>query len=254
MIDCFVFFDELDRLEIRLNYLAPHVERFVLCEAPITFTGKPKPLYFEENKERYSKFNITHLIAEGFKDHYDDPWDRAGYQRNYLMKGIEDVDPETMILFGDVDEIPNMRHYRGGSEGVFQQKLYCYYLNVYTGINDWRGTVAIRKKNITTLSEIRDKVSPQFGKKNTWRMHRVARHGGWHFSTLGPTEQIVRKVEAFCCQRFNTPEFKSTLSEKKSRLIDPFDRQYVNMSVEMPSGPRWLLRHRRKYRYLFYRG
>lgn len=33
----------------------------------MTHMGKPKPLYFEENKDRFKDFNITHLIATDYK-------------------------------------------------------------------------------------------------------------------------------------------------------------------------------------------
>ena len=54
--DCFNFFNELDILEIRLNVLYEHVDYFVIVESSITHSGEEKPFYFEENKERYSKF------------------------------------------------------------------------------------------------------------------------------------------------------------------------------------------------------
>ena len=53
MIDAFIFFNELDLLEIRLNSLVSYVKRFILCECPFTHSGKPKHLYFNENKERF---------------------------------------------------------------------------------------------------------------------------------------------------------------------------------------------------------
>ena len=53
IVDCFPFFNELDILEIRLNSLAPYVDRFVLTECNVTHSGNQKPLFFAENKERF---------------------------------------------------------------------------------------------------------------------------------------------------------------------------------------------------------
>ena len=53
--DCFIFYNELDLLEIRLKTLDSVVDHFVLVEATKTHRGKDKPLYFEENKERFKK-------------------------------------------------------------------------------------------------------------------------------------------------------------------------------------------------------
>jgi beta-1,4-mannosyl-glycoprotein beta-1,4-N-acetylglucosaminyltransferase len=48
--DSFIFFNELDILEIRLNTLDPYVDYFIIVESSVTHTGNPKPYYFEENK------------------------------------------------------------------------------------------------------------------------------------------------------------------------------------------------------------
>ena len=39
--DCFLFFNELELLEVRLNEMAPYVDRFVLVESCETFRGEP---------------------------------------------------------------------------------------------------------------------------------------------------------------------------------------------------------------------
>jgi beta-1,4-mannosyl-glycoprotein beta-1,4-N-acetylglucosaminyltransferase len=53
LYDCFTFCDGLDLLDIRLAELSPFVDTFVIAEAPVTFQGKPKPLYYQENKARF---------------------------------------------------------------------------------------------------------------------------------------------------------------------------------------------------------
>ena len=54
--DCFIFRDELDILEIRLNILNNVVDRFVICEANKTFTNQLKPYNFYNNSKRFEKF------------------------------------------------------------------------------------------------------------------------------------------------------------------------------------------------------
>ena len=51
--DAFLFCNELDLLEARLTELDSAVYRHVLVEAPVTFQGDPKPLWYAENKERF---------------------------------------------------------------------------------------------------------------------------------------------------------------------------------------------------------
>ncbi len=245
MIDCFPFLNEFDTLEIRLNCLAPYVEKFVLMEAPITWSGNPKTLYYEENKDRFKDFNIVHLIAKGYEKYIGNPWKMETYQRRFLMNGILDADPECMILLSDVDEFPDLKNYEEGREGVFRQKLYYYGLNVFTGTNNWHGTIAIKRKNITDLQKTRD---------NRNRTPCLSRFGGWHFSYLGSIEQIQYKIESFSHRELNKPEIKNKIAENRRNLVDPFNRWEKKFSVEMPSGPTWLLENKQRYEHLFYKG
>ncbi len=243
MIDCFPFFNELDLLEIRLNSLAPYVERFVLSECPVTHTGKPKPLYFEENKNRFKDFNITHLVVTEYEGLIGkNPWKLEKYQREYLMNGIVDVDPECIILLSDLDEIPDLENHIGVT-GTFVQRLYYYYLNVYTG-SPCSGAVAIRRKDILNLNWVR-----------AYRVgHSFPRiyDGGWHFSTL-VSDNVFNKLESFAHQEFNIPEVKDKINENIDNLLDPYGRTNIRFKVEMPSGPKWLLNNKNKYEHLFYK-
>src|SRR5262249_48262662 len=65
IFDCFMFFNELEILSIRLKELYDVVHRFVIIEAPVTHQGKPKPLYFHENSERFRTFSdkIHHVVV-----------------------------------------------------------------------------------------------------------------------------------------------------------------------------------------------
>ena len=50
--DGFLFFNELDLLDLRLNTLNDVVDYFVLVESSITHQGESKPFIFEENKQK----------------------------------------------------------------------------------------------------------------------------------------------------------------------------------------------------------
>ena len=51
--DGFMFFNELDLLEIRLRELYDVVDTFVVVEATVTFSGHPRELVFEANRQRF---------------------------------------------------------------------------------------------------------------------------------------------------------------------------------------------------------
>jgi beta-1,4-mannosyl-glycoprotein beta-1,4-N-acetylglucosaminyltransferase len=64
--DIFTFFNELDLLEIRFKILNDKVDYFVIIECTETFSGKPKQLYFSENKHLFKEWEhkIIHHIIE----------------------------------------------------------------------------------------------------------------------------------------------------------------------------------------------
>ena len=62
VIDCVPFFNELDILKLRLEILNPIVDKFVIEEARYTFSGQPKELCFEKNKDMFSSFFTKSII------------------------------------------------------------------------------------------------------------------------------------------------------------------------------------------------
>lgn len=243
IIDCITFFNGLDVLEIRLNALVPFVDRFIIVESPYNMVGNRKPLYFDENKERFSDFNVTHLVVDDHEKHMGG-WTPYYYQLDYMMRELKDVDGDDIILLSDFDEIPNLENYEG-LEGAFKQKLYYYYLNVYSGARNWKGTVATRRKNVKSLSEIRIKRN---------RVHGLPGHGGWHFSYACSVEDIITKIESFCHQELNRDDVKAKIAENRRNLVDPFNRSEAKFKVEMPDGPPYLLSNIEKYKHLIYAG
>lgn len=55
--DFFVFHDELDILEIRLNETYDYVTFFLIAESSVTFSGKDKPFYLKDNWSRFVKYH-----------------------------------------------------------------------------------------------------------------------------------------------------------------------------------------------------
>jgi hypothetical protein len=98
-----MFFNELEILSIRLKELYDVVHRFVIIEAPVTHQGKPKPLYFRENSERFRTFSdrIHHVVVRDMPE--EDNWQREFYQRNALRGAIPDA------LADDLYQVPLIR-------------------------------------------------------------------------------------------------------------------------------------------------
>lgn len=111
--DCFTFFNELELLHVRLEELYDSVDKFVLVEGKKSFTGKDKPLYFNDNVDQFARYKdkIIHLIIEDFPcltgDPEKDHWAREAFSRNYILYGLKNCHDDDVIFISDLDEIPN---------------------------------------------------------------------------------------------------------------------------------------------------
>ena len=61
--DCFLFFQEIELLKLRLDYLYDHVDFFIIVESAQTFSGREKEFEFQKIKDSITKFeDKTHCL------------------------------------------------------------------------------------------------------------------------------------------------------------------------------------------------
>ena len=200
--DCFTFFNELEILEIKLNELYDHVDHFVLVESTETFRGNPKPLFFAENKQRFSKFldKIIHVVVtEHLETH--NPWEREFYQRNQILRGLTSCQDEDIVIIEDLDEIISASKLPEFIDLLLTNRLryvtcnhpmYTYYLNRYGhnygNVSHLPGSVVAKYADVKLLSPqgIRDQ-----------RDGAAAITAGWHFTYMGGVDRVRKKIESF---------------------------------------------------------
>ena len=235
--DVFAFFNELDVLELRLNILDPYVDYFVLVEAKETFSGQPKPLYYEDNKERFKKWHgkIIHYVISDMSDESiinmakerdyvgkDSPhWAREFYIKESIKKALVGLNDNDICYFSDLDEIWNPElviDYSKDSVFKLRQVGYMYYLNNRSNEIDWYGwggTIMTKYKNVRN------------GCLNDLRAHRVMKfryvflkNGGWHFAFQGGFEGAKRKIEESKHFWYNPEETLPNLSKRVNENRD----------------------------------
>jgi hypothetical protein len=230
IVDCFTFFNELDILELRLSILEDVVDRFVLCEAPFTFRGQPKPLIYAQNKARFARWNdrIVHLVYDPAPD--ANPWKNEWGQRAHLTSALADVSPDDLVLIGDVDEIPAPEHAgrrpEAGRVLAHRHLLSVGYVNRVVP-ERWIGTKAIKRGDLgdRTLNDIRTLPFGAFDIVDT----------GWHLSAIGGPSVMARKMHAYSHSEVDIPylsderrlgvQFESETDARWVPLDDAFPAQ-----------------------------
>ena len=220
--DCFIFNNEIELLDLRLNILNPYVDKFIITEGDKTFSGIPKESVYLQNKDKFSKWEdkiIHNLITI---PELPDTWAREIYSRNSPML-LEIFDDEDLILTSDLDEIPNPEVIEARDEWIsdsthfsFQQKRYVYYINNYE-TDMWFGTRAATYKYLknTTIDDIRENTENENQLTGS-----IITNGGWHFTFCGGEEMVRSKIQAFSHTEHNTPAVMNSL---KSRMEDNKD-------------------------------
>jgi len=247
--DTFMFFNELDLLEIRLNTLDEYVDYFVISESTVTFSGHPKPLYYLENQERFERFQhkIIHNIVNdtpsdfsGWKPphpYYTDrnksyqhksggkplkllnlDFQREVYQRDSIINPLLGVanDNDTIIM-SDLDEIPDPNRFDKilssiNSDNLVhcKQKWYMYYLNNFYA-KDWFGTHACKFSFLKKHSI--DLL--QYHKEDALKQSGgpIIEEAGWHFSFVGGEEKVKEVLSAYSYQGGRTAKFLQILDK-----------------------------------------
>ena len=240
IIDCFLFFNELDLLEFRLKLLDRFVDHFVIAESNYTYTGAPKPYYYQEAKERFAPWHhkIIHLpikqeIAglefipqEGYNPESAE-WKLENGQRNSLLEGVINMDESDIVLLSDLDEIPDPKALKKAINMdkplAFSHLFHYYFLNCQNSGEGrwWKGSIA------SSVKQFRE-ITPQ-GLRNNRDIYRSIPHAGWHFSFLGGVEKIKHKINSFAHTEYKTDEFtdEKYLQEALAKGEDIFKRKGV---------------------------
>ena len=278
--DSFIFFNELDILEIRLNTLNDKVDTFILVESTVSHSGKEKPLFYEENKKRFEKFNhkIVHCVVKDTPNSFEEAqqrfllpkdeleknilmhclttsnvppgetqWLREFYQhesvrRGMLMANLQDDD---VCFVSDVDEIWNPEvNYETDDFSVrkLRQNVHMAFLNLRSS-EEWIGTYYTKYRNIKNASANHfDTVAKT--------KHVIVENGGWHFTYQGGLERIKTKLENFGHQEYNNDQVKDLVSKRLERGEDVLGRPF-SCVIEDINLPDYIKNNRQKYNHLF---
>lgn len=236
LYDCCMYFDEDLVLDLRLNVLSDHVDKFVIAEATKDHTGSDKKLNFD--LKNFSKFKdkIDYIIVDdlpmnlkSFKKNWPVHHLRDQYQRNALSKGYKNCSDNDLIMISDIDEIPDPNKIKEfqlkNRYACFMQKNFQSKINLLN-ISDkyWMGTKIIQKKYLKSPQWLRNikTAKPAFWKFYKPHKPQLIYDGGWHFSFLKHPKGISKKIKAYSHSEFNKPEFtdEKKIEEKiKNRVV-----------------------------------
>lgn len=267
--DCFLYYDEDMLLELRLNTLSQHVDKFVIVESTHSFTGKPKPLNF--NKDRFSNFQDKIIYIVFDKEPVSDPWRNEADTRNAIMQGLASASDDDLIFISDVDEIYNPSVISRVNPRrlctVFYQNFYNYQFNLQVFNKDGTPRLCKLPKAVSfkalrtffngepeTLRNVkRSPIKQNWFKWNWLKLNtHVIRHAGWHFSWIMTPDRISEKMSTISHTEYDTPEFNNPdhIMNAISNAEDIWgrDRNLVKQTLTKPAFPDYLVDNKEQYK------
>ena len=230
IFDCFMFFDEDQVLDLRLNVLNEYVDYFVIVESIYNHKGEKRNLLFNKNKYKNFSNKIIYLVYDKIPNSVKEVEKkdskltqdykyimnalyRENSQRNFILEGLKDADQNDIILISDVDEIPklNINTLKNIKNEilVFKQDMFYYKFNLSLPNFKWSGTKGVRKKNLLSpqwLRNVKDKKYPfyrldTFFSEKKYTNLKIIEDGGWHFSNIKSPKMIEHKLKSYLHHR-----------------------------------------------------
>jgi beta-1,4-mannosyl-glycoprotein beta-1,4-N-acetylglucosaminyltransferase len=230
LIDAFLFFNEVEILKFRLQYLSDVVDYFIICESNHTHSGKDKELIIPKIINSFPQKILDKIIyilvddmPSGFT--YNDDVARERYQRCSLDRGISklNLNSDDILMISDIDEIPDKRKLKDlKSNGDFEVSNFELY-NFCGSINNqvfskdgtpemWYSSKIIKYKFYNFLN-----FNPQTLRYyNHYRIDvpvTTIPKCGWHFSYFGGVSNIKIKLENIAEQVFNNDFIKNNIEQ-----------------------------------------
>ena len=261
IFDCFQYFNEENVLDLRFNILDKFVDFFVIAESTTDHQGKQKKLNFDIEKFKKFKEKIIYIVVDDTlevikKAHIGQNSLVERHQRNSILKGLTKCHEDDLIILSDVDEIPDLNKLnlfnKKNRYAVFLQKKFDYKLNLLNETEgDWYGSKICLKKNLKSPQWLRDL---KFKKYPFWRFDKIRdlqtiENGGWHFSYLQSTDNILKKISSFSHGEHNKPEFANQKNiEDKIKMkknIFGLDFSYKKINIDH-TYPRYIIDNKEK--------
>ena len=228
--DCFTYFDEKLLLDFRLNCLDKYVDKFIIVECMYSHKGEKKGFNLDlnaikkfKNKVIYIKVTKKPSNLNIIKKNDDENtinskhilngyiWDH--FQRNKIIDGLKDCEPNDIIIISDLDEIPNLKNicFSKINEKIifFRQKILFYKFNLLYKNRFWFGSRACKKKYLLSPQWIRDikhkkynplRIDLLLSKKKYFDILHI-NNGGWHYTNLKSAGDIYKKLRNYAHYR-----------------------------------------------------
>lgn len=243
LIDCIMYSGERDILSLRMDLMAPFVDKFLIIEAAMTFSGQPRELCFWKDSKAFE----AHLHKVDYRTIADFPDCNSAWEREYFLRDsvrrLEAAEDNDTIIIADTDEILNLAHILSVIDRTqpirIELPTYYYFLNV-------QSSEIINVTLIAPFSYIRDTPIGNRRKYKSLFPRLLDDHdgkNGGHFTYLfgKDIDKYINKLRSFSHTEYSGPHFtnRRRISTCIQYNLDLFEREkyslrVVNLEITFP--------------------
>jgi beta-1,4-mannosyl-glycoprotein beta-1,4-N-acetylglucosaminyltransferase len=220
VIDSFLYYNEVELLELRLKVLYDYVDKFIITEGDHSFKGDPKPFrckkdlsklgFGDDPKIHVIEKKLKSCVGETSKDEEKEYW-------NILRKTqVSLCNNEDILILSDIDELPHPNSINGYVDYINNNPnflLACCCHNLQYQVNY---ALTSKLEANSSLSPVPLMAKGEFWKNNNPLniKYRVSQGGniedfefkfiyagfidnikrGWHLSWMGGTDKHLEKI------------------------------------------------------------
>lgn len=221
-------------IKMRLEFMFPFVDEFVITESRYTYSGVRKDFLYKDQWEDILKpyqSKIHWIIIEDyqsateewvdvyknqpfFKEENKNAWFNEHSQRDVVVEYIRNKykEDDYILHVGDVDEIPNIDIFHPEAretmcfklneikQPLYLEMLYFYYNFYWKKPYNWYRDYIINKHQLEenpSLTYWRLRYMPNF----------VLREAGWHLCYFMDIPDIQRKIKSFSYREYDDEQF-----------------------------------------------
>jgi hypothetical protein len=265
IIDCFLYNNELELLELRYHVLSQHVSKFVVIESNHTFQGHPRQYKATNDAaelglpiDRFVFLQVDvsdavdcvsdldrHHANKVGRSERPEVWTRQRLQRDAILQHLPDFPSDAVFLMGDVDEIPRPSALQFVASMLDQNRQHVLKLPLVMleGRADQRlfgdqgqelwwdsSLLMCRWQQLLTATptEMRSETCKSWILGHAVQDNRRANDLGWHFSWMGDRRRRAQKAQS-CAHGMNINSIDNvtpgTLEELSLDLDQPMTVQ-----------------------------
>ena len=212
IIDCFLFEDEFNLLELRLEELKDTIDYFIIIESNKNLVGKLKPYNYDLNSKNYEKYHqkIINILIEDLTEG-ENPVIKRNYQISQIIKGIEKLNLtyDDIIFISNCNQIINpliintIRNNKINNLLSLSMDNYYYNFNCIAESKESDVKVVNYGYYINNLKYFNDISFIKTG--------MITNHGWWSLHYFNTVEKIHEKLNSYGWDKISKEEIRNKI-------------------------------------------